>query len=71
MSDILDRILKVKATEIAAAKTRIDLAAIRRQAGEATPTRDFEAALRAKISGPRRRHRRDQKSQPLKRRDPR
>ena len=50
MSDILDRILKVKATEIAAAKTRIDLAAIRRQAGEATPTRDFEAALRAKIA---------------------
>ena len=50
MSDILDRILQVKATEIAAAKAKIDLAAIRRQAGEATPTRDFEAALRAKIA---------------------
>ena len=50
MSDILDRILQVKATEIAAAKAKIDLAAIRRQAGEAAPTRDFEAALRAKIA---------------------
>ena len=50
MSDILDRILRVKATEIAAAKVKIDLAAIRRQAGEAAPVRGFEAGLRAKIA---------------------
>ena len=50
MSDILDRILKVKATEIAAAQARIDLAAMRREAEQAAPTRGFEAALRARIA---------------------
>ena len=50
MSDILDRILKVKATEIAAAQARIDLAAMRREAEQAAPTRGFEAALRARIT---------------------
>ena len=50
MSDILDRILKVKATEIAAAQARIDLAAMRREAEQAAPTRGFEAALRVRIA---------------------
>ena len=50
MSDILDRILKVKATEIAAAQARIDVAAMRREAEQAAPTRGFEAALRARIA---------------------
>jgi indole-3-glycerol phosphate synthase len=50
MSDILDRILAVKATEVAAAKAKIDLAAIRREAERASPTRGFEAALRAKVA---------------------
>ncbi len=50
MSDILDRILAVKATEVAAAKARVNLAAIRREAEQSAPTRGFEAALRAKIA---------------------
>ncbi len=50
MSDILDRILAVKATEVAAAKGRMDLAAIRRAAESAVPVRDFAGALRSKIA---------------------
>ena len=50
MSDILNRILAVKAVEVAAAKQRIDAAAIRRAAQSAAPTRGFEAALRSKIA---------------------
>ena len=50
MSDILDKILAVKATEVAAAKGRIDLAGIRGAAAVAAPTRGFEAALRSKMA---------------------
>ena len=50
MSDILNKILAVKAGEVAAAKSRIDVAAIRRAAEETAPARDFEAALRSKIA---------------------
>ncbi len=50
MSDILNRILAVKAVEVAAAKQRIDAAAIRRAAQSAAPARAFEAALRSKIA---------------------
>ncbi|MBL8385950.1 MAG: indole-3-glycerol phosphate synthase TrpC [Burkholderiales bacterium] len=50
MSDILARILATKAREIAAARARVDEAALRRAAAAAPPPRDFEAALRAKIA---------------------
>ena len=50
MSDILDKILAVKATEVAAAKARIDLVGIRSAAAAAAPTRGFEAALRGKVA---------------------
>ena len=50
MSDILDKILAVKATEVAAAKERIELAGIRRAAAAAAPVRAFEAGLRSKVS---------------------
>ncbi|KAF3998505.1 indole-3-glycerol phosphate synthase TrpC [Glaciimonas immobilis] len=53
MSDILDKILDVKADEIAAAKKRQDLASIRREVetdtGAKVAIRGFEAALRAKV----------------------
>jgi len=48
--DILDRILAVKRGEIAAAKMRNDLSAIRRQALSAPPVRDFIGAMRARIA---------------------
>ena len=53
MTDILNKILAVKATEVAAAKAHIDLAGIRRAAtaaAAATPVRGFEAALRTKVA---------------------
>ena len=50
MSDILERILAVKAEEIAAAKARTPLAALRAQAEQAPPVRDFVGALRARIA---------------------
>ena len=50
MSDILNKILAVKAAEVAAAKERIDLAGIRRAAAAVAPARGFEAALRAKVA---------------------
>jgi indole-3-glycerol phosphate synthase len=50
MSDILEKILKVKREEIAAAKQNRPLAALRGEAEEAGKPRDFIAALRAKIS---------------------
>ncbi len=50
MSDILARILAVKAEEIAAAKARIPFAAMRTEAAHAPPLRDFVGALRAKIA---------------------
>jgi indole-3-glycerol phosphate synthase len=49
MSDILERILAVKRDEIAAARARVDLAAIRRAAESAPPLRPFTGALRAAI----------------------
>lgn len=49
MSDILKKILAVKAQEVAAAQARTPLAAIRAEAEQAPPTRDFTAAIRNKI----------------------
>ncbi len=49
-SDILDRILLVKRAEIAAAREKNDLAAVRRQALSAPPVRDFAGAMRARIA---------------------
>jgi indole-3-glycerol phosphate synthase len=54
MSDILNKILDVKADEIAAAKKRRDLASLRREVEQDLDARKnlrgFEAALRAKIA---------------------
>ncbi len=50
MSDILKKILAVKAQEVAAAQARTPLAAIRAEAEQAPPTRDFTAAIRSKIA---------------------
>ena len=50
MSDILDRILAVKAAEVEAARRACPLAAMRERAGAGTPVRDFAGALRAKIA---------------------
>jgi indole-3-glycerol phosphate synthase len=50
VSDILDRILAVKAEEIALAKQRRDLVTTRREAESAETPRDFVGALRAKIA---------------------
>ncbi len=50
MPDILDRILAVKAEEIAKAKKTLGAAAVRRQAEAAGKPRDFIGALRAKIA---------------------
>ncbi len=50
MSDILRRIVAVKAQEVAAAKLAAPLAGVERQANFAAPPRDFAGALRAKIA---------------------
>jgi indole-3-glycerol phosphate synthase len=50
MSDILDKIVAVKHQEIAAAQKRASLEAVRFDAESRVLTRDFEAALRAKIA---------------------
>jgi indole-3-glycerol phosphate synthase len=50
MSDILNKIVAVKHEEVAAAKKRTPLAAIRADAESRVLTRDFEGALRAKIA---------------------
>ena len=50
MSDILDRILAVKAAEVDAARRACPLAAMRERAGAEAPVRDFAGALRAKIA---------------------
>jgi indole-3-glycerol phosphate synthase len=50
MSDILDKILKVKREEIAAAKQKHPLAELRDDAERAGKPRDFIGALRSKIS---------------------
>ena len=49
-ADILRRIVAVKHEEIAAARARQDLAAVRRQAESRRDLRDFEASLRARIA---------------------
>lgn len=50
MSDILDRILAVKRTEVASASDARSLDALERDARAMPPARDFVAALRAKIA---------------------
>src|SRR6478752_10332944 len=50
MSDILDKIVAVKREEVAAAKKRRSLEAVREDALSRVLTRDFEGALRAKIA---------------------
>jgi indole-3-glycerol phosphate synthase len=50
VADILEKILAVKAEEIAQAKQRCDPAAVRREAEAAGKPRDFVGALRAKIA---------------------
>jgi len=50
MADILQRILAVKAEEIAAAKSARPLAALRAEARAMARPRDFVAALRAKVA---------------------
>ncbi|MDM0117195.1 indole-3-glycerol phosphate synthase TrpC [Variovorax sp. J22R133] len=50
MSDILNKIVAVKHEEVAAAKKRISLEAMRFDAESRVLTRDFEGALRNKIS---------------------
>ncbi|MES2562566.1 MAG: indole-3-glycerol phosphate synthase TrpC [Pseudomonadota bacterium] len=50
MSDILRRILAVKAEEVATASRVTPLAQVMAQAQEATPPRDFVGALRAQIA---------------------
>jgi indole-3-glycerol phosphate synthase len=50
MSDILKRILGVKAEEVAAARAARPLAEVAAAARDAAPARDFAGALRAKVS---------------------
>lgn len=50
MSDILDKIVAVKHEEIAAARKKVPLEAIRADAESRVLTRDFEGALRRKVA---------------------
>lgn len=50
MSDILDKIVAVKHQEVAAARKRLSLEAVRADAESRVLTRDFVGALRAKIA---------------------
>jgi indole-3-glycerol phosphate synthase len=50
MSDILKKILAVKAHEVAAALSAKPLPAIRAEAGQSAPARDFAGAIRNRIS---------------------
>ena len=50
MSDILNKILAVKAQEIAAAKAVTPLDTLRREAENVAPVRDFVASIRAKLA---------------------
>ncbi|MDR2364780.1 MAG: indole-3-glycerol phosphate synthase TrpC [Zoogloeaceae bacterium] len=50
MSGILEKILSVKAEEVAAARARLPLAEIRAQAQDQPPTRDFVRALRERVT---------------------
>ena len=49
MSDILEKILATKRSEVAEARTDVPLAEMRARAAAATPARDFVGALRAKL----------------------
>jgi indole-3-glycerol phosphate synthase len=49
MSDILKKIIAVKAQEVAAAKLAKPIATLRAEAEQAAPARDFVGAIRAKI----------------------
>ena len=51
MSDILNQIVAAKRAEVASALERKSLAAVRADAESRVLTRDFEAALRAKVTG--------------------
>ncbi len=53
MSDILNKILAVKAREVAAALADKPLAAMRAEAQQAAPVRDFTSAIRASIAADR------------------
>ena len=48
-ADILEKIVAVKRTEVAAAKTKMPLEAMRADAESRVLTRDFESAIRSKI----------------------
>ncbi len=48
MSEILDKILATKREEVASAKRHVSIEALRSQASEAAPPRDFLAAIAAK-----------------------
>ena len=50
MSDILEKIVAVKREEVAAAKKKVPLDAMRADAESRVLTRDFEAAMRSKIA---------------------
>ena len=50
MSDILKKILAVKAQEVAAAKLNHPLSSLREEAEYASPARDFTGAIRNKIA---------------------
>ena len=50
MSDILQRILATKAEEVAAARTRAPLSALREQAAARSASRGFAATLKAKVA---------------------
>ncbi|HEU0289573.1 MAG TPA: indole-3-glycerol phosphate synthase TrpC [Burkholderiales bacterium] len=50
MSDVLKRILAVKAKEVATAKRAKPLAALRDEAKRAVPARDFVSALRSRVT---------------------
>lgn len=50
MSDILNKILAVKAREVAAAKQAKPLTVLRAEAEQALPVRDFTGAIRGKIA---------------------
>ena len=50
MADILDKIVAVKREEVAAAKKKKSLEAVREDAFSRVLTRDFEGALRAKVA---------------------
>lgn len=50
MADILQRIVAVKADEVARAQARVPAAAMRERATSAAPARDFVGALRSKLA---------------------